>query len=441
MMDQNLARALDGLRLSTAEPDIQARAANLKALVTGPHLSINELRLIKDLLSSVTLHKDIVPNLPVELVILVTNHLGEEDIPVCLGVSRRWRATFMNERVLFYLADRWFPHLTWDIQASSLQDEASRAQLGLDFLHSLRKRLRLTRRLDPLLRPKIENHYLWDTELNFRLEGQAYSQFPAPNLPVTSHALYAHGRVAWQRETHTLVVDNLASRIRKILTFPGGKLLGPEMDVVALGDKLAVAYMDRHLLAWDIESTQFERITLPAVPWRCTTAGHQVTVTIGKEIYIWTFGARLLSLDFQGLDSPPMIPYHRYAQAFIHPRREEVVFVRQVFKPTEHTLQFKVDKFVHRRYDRTFLLDVPMRRLPNQNLRSSIMGFIPLTYQWRPATPEAEEGHCLHEFDVYHESFIERRVSRRRNRHPDSFLFTLDDDFAVELSEGTYWVW
>jgi hypothetical protein len=439
-MEDCLVQALDALKLPNGEPDLQARAASLTALLTGAHLNVNELRLLKGLMSTVALHKDIVSSLPVELAILVTNHLSEEDIWACLKVSKAWRATFLNDRILYSLADRLFPHLVWELSASKGNHDESRARIGPRFLLFLEKRLQLTRSYASRRRQKFESNYNWDTESNFRLEGQEYSQFPGSDGAVETSMLYAHGRIAWQPESHTLVIDNLASMLRNILIFPGGKLLGPMMHLVALGNELVVACMDRYLLAWDLKSAQFERITLPALPIRCTTVGRQVAVTVGDEVYVWKFGAALLGLDLLGLDFAASSPYPRYAQAFIHPHQEDVIFVRQVFKPTESTLQFKVHKFVHRRYDRTFQLDVVMRRLPEKIVCSSLMGFVPLTHRWIPWSGKGDvQGYFLYEFDIYHESFIKRHVPAYQSALP--FRVTVDDDFVVELGTSSYCVW
>jgi hypothetical protein len=434
-MDDIIGQALNSLRLYDGAADPQARKEALLCFLKGGHLNVNEFRLLKELLSTVTLQKDILPQLPIELVILITELLSEKDILSCLTVSRAWNATLMSGRVVFSLADRLFPPLTWKASQAGLHKEETRAALRQQFLHQLRKRLVLMERSAQGPPRTYDRSYLWDTETEFKLDGQEYSQFPPPNLPYNQRALYANSRLAWQRETHTLVLDNLRNKSRRILSFPGGKLLGPEMKLAALGDELVVATMGRHIFAWGIGTDKFERKTLPSLPGRCTTFGDRVAIITDEELYTWKLGGSLLSMALPGLDAE-LLAANQFPKAFVHPRLENVVFVRQVYRNSSYTLRFLVHKFVDQQHVRTFKYDVEMSWLPTERLSSTLEGFIPLSHEVR-----ANDRYYLHEFDMFHEKFSRRDNPHCRRRHNDAFMFTFDDDFVVELSDRHYWAW
>ncbi|KAH6656377.1 hypothetical protein BKA67DRAFT_153956 [Truncatella angustata] len=435
-MEDHLSQALGRLVLAGGEPDPQARKEALCAFVQCGHLNVNEFRLLKELLSTVTLQKDIVPNLPVELVILITDYLNERDIWSCLTVSHGWKTTFMSDRIVFSLADRLFPQLTWKVSQDALQNDNTRAELRLRFLYRLRKRLSLMKRSASGAPRQFEGNYLWESESNFKLDEQDYSQFASPNLPFNQKTLYANGRIAWQRETHTVVIDDLRNRSRKILSHPGGKLLGPEMKLAALGIQLAVATMNRYIFAWNIESGRSERRILPSLPERCTTFGNRIAIITNEEIYFWDMGSPLVAMALPDL-SIALLAVNTFPKAFVHPHRDNVLYARQVYRSSSYTLRFMVHKYVDRKHVETFDHDVAMSWLPNERFTSSLMGFIPISHEWDQQT----DGYCLYEFDMYHEKFLKRDISHCGRRHNDSFMFTFDDDFAVELSERQYWVW
>ncbi|KAI1878784.1 hypothetical protein JX265_002961 [Neoarthrinium moseri] len=437
-MSDGLSQVLDSLRLPDGKPDLQARHANLVSLIHGGHLDVNEIRLLKDLLGKVALQKDIISNLPVELVILTIQYLTEKDILACLGVSRSWKATFTGGQVIFNLADRFFPRLIWEGPSTDIRNPECAALLRSCFLASLQKRVNLARRSAEGAPPMIEKQYLWDTETEFILQSQQYADYPNPNLPSNCRAIYSYGRVAWQRETHTLVIDCLQTKTRKILTFPGGKLLGPEMELAALGDKLAVAIMGRNLLAWDIETASFQRATLPSLATSCTTSGDRVAVLTGTEVFVWSFGGRLLAAKLPTLDTEPL-ESKRYSKVFVHPFLEDVIYVRQVFKRTQYLL-FVIHKLSNGKHDRTFKFNIKTRYLANQKLSSALLGFIPLTSRWMPDMAEHPDGYCLLEFDCYHEKLAVRDISHCGKRMSHSYSFTVDDDFAVELNDKSYCV-
>ncbi|KAM0815294.1 hypothetical protein AB5N19_01088 [Seiridium cardinale] len=434
-MEDTISRALDGFRLSDGEPDRQARKTSLVSFVQQGCLDVNEYRLLKELLSRVTLQKDIVRHLPVELILLITSFLSVRDISSCLMVSRGWNALFMNHRIIFSLADRLFPQLTWIPSRERVQDESTRLELRRDFLRHLRKRLSHMDRSAQEKPRAFDKNYVWSAETEFTLDGQEYSQFPVPNLPSNRRAVYGHGRIAWQRETHTLVVDDLRTKLRKILALPGGRLMGPEMMLAAIGNKLVVAVMNRHIFAWDIETSRSERKTLPSLPTQCTTFGDRVAIITSKEIYMWKVGGSILPITLPVPHGPRVS--NQFPKAFVHPHLEKVIFARQVYRSSPSTLRFIIHKFIGDSHVGTFNRDVEMNWSSAECVSSSLEGFIPLTHVWN----QPSKSYQLYEFDIYHEKFSKRSTSYGGGRHNDAVKFIFDDDFAVELSEGHYRAW
>lgn len=435
-MEDSLSQAFRSLRSPAGKPDPQARKVALVSFVKGGHLDVNELRLLKELLAPVSLQKDIVTSLPVELVLLITDLLSERDIWSCLTVSHAWSATLMSDRVVFSLADQHFPQIAWKASKRATQDGNARGDLRIQFLHHLRKRMALMDSSVPGTPPMLHKDYLWDSEAEFKLQGQAYSDFPLPNLPSNQRAMYAHGRIAWQPETHTIVVDNLRNKKRTIHTYPRGKLWGPEMKLVALGDRLVVATIDRFIFAWDIETNTVERKSLSRLVSRCTTSGTRVATIIDNDIHTWQIGGPLLEMTLPDLDTK-LSSAGQFPVAFAHPHSEDVLFVRRVYRSSSSTLRFLVHKIVNMKLIETFEHDVEMSWLPNEWLQSSLVGFMPLSYEW----DARNQGYHLHEFDMYHEKFTRRNVTHFGRRKQGTFMFTFDDDFAVELSERHYEVW
>ena len=230
-------------------------------------------------------------------------------------------------------------------------------------------------------------------------------------------------------------MGNLQDKSRKILAFPGARLLGPELKLAALGNQLVVATMDRHVFAWNIHTNVCERKTLPSLPAQCTTCRTQVVIVTEKGLYVWTIGGSLIEVDLPVYEIE-FLAVKQFCKAFIHPRLDNVVYVRRVYRHTSSTLRFVIDKFVQRQHVKTLNYDVDIGWLTNERIASSYEGVIPLSEQ-----NHYHEGRYLHEFDMFHESFLVREIPHNGRRHNETFMFNFDDNFAVELSEKKYWVW
>lgn len=419
--------------------DAQARKASLIYLVTGNALSINEIRLLKQLLSTVTLQKDILPNLPTELVIMVIGYLDEEDIMACYAVSPNWNALLLQNKIVFDLADRFFPQLTWGQSLNIASDPTAQKTLRLQFIDQLQKRLD---GLSPAAHDPIksttrhENPYLFETEWEFKLRDQDYDDFPRPSVPPSGEAtLYAHGRIAWQADRHMLVLDNFLDNSRQIFLFPS-QMLGDKIDPKALGDKLVVAAMGRHVFACDIQTQTFAHKTLPTYSVRCTTHGNQVAIMTDQNLYVWTVGNSMTEIPLVTYEVEYLGVRH-YPKAFFHPRLENVVYVRRAHRHASSNVRFVIDKFVDRKHTETFHHDMAIGWLKQEQTVSSYDGFIPLVEQ----SDTGDDVSFLHEFDIFHESFTRRKIPPGWPNYSDSATFFFDDDFNVETRAKGYILW
>lgn len=414
--------------------DAQARKASLVHLVTGNALSINEIRLLKQLLSTVTLQKDILPNLPTELVIMVIGHLDEEDIMACLAVSRNWNAILLNNKMVFDLADRFFPQLTWGRSLNIASAPTAQKTLRLQFIDHLQNRLHGR---DPAAHDPSnsiigrEKPYFFETEWEFKLRDQDYVDFPRPcGAPFGEATLYAHGRIAWQADRHMLVLDNFLDNSRQIFLFPS-QMLGDKIEPKALGDKLVVAAMGRHVFACNIQTQTFAHKTLPSHSAQCTTHGNQVAIMTERNLYVWTVGDSMTEIPLVSYEVKYLGVRH-YPKAFFHPRLENVVYVRRAHRHASSNVRFVVDKFVDRKHTETFHHDMAIGWLKQEQTVSSYDGFIPLVEQ------SHDDVYFLHEFDIFHESFTRRKITPGWPRYSDSAMFFFDDNFNVETRANGY---
>lgn len=441
MAEDKMALSMASLSLSSGDTvaDAQARKAILIHLVTGNALSINEIRLLKQLLSPVTLQKDILPNLPTELVIMVIDHLDEEDILACLGVSRNWNAMLLNNKIVFDLADRFFPQLTWGRSLNIASDPTTQKTLRLQFIQHLQNRLdgRDPAAHDPGdFMTGLERPYCFETEWDFKLRDQDYDDFPRPSGPPSGEAtLYAHGRIAWQAGRHMLVLDNFLDNSRQIFLFPS-QMLGDKINPEALGDKLVVAAMGRHIFACDIQTQTFAHKTLPAHSVQCTTHGNQVAIMTEQNLYVWTVGDTMTEIPLVVYEVEYLGVRH-YPKAFFHPRLENVVYVRRAHRHASSNVRFVIDKFVDRKHTETFHHDMAIGWLKQEQTVSAHDGFIPLVEQ----SQTGDDVSFLHEFDTFHESFTRRKIPPGWPKYSDSAMFFFDDDFNVETRAQGYILW
>ncbi|KAH8677873.1 hypothetical protein BX600DRAFT_450977 [Xylariales sp. PMI_506] len=458
--ESKLSEAWANLTLANNVPDYRARRANLIALVDGDNLNHNEIRLLKSLLGSMTLQNDFIPKLPIELVLEITDYLDEEDISTALAISSQWRSVFTGHRVLLRLAIRFFPWIAWNYTnhtkepgtADDGDDDDDVEVFKSSFVTALRHRLVLRHRASPLFR----HQFLWADEDHFVLSEQDYSEYPTPELGQHHDMKYAHRQIAWQPENHTVVLDDLLHRSRRLYSVPGGKLLGPRLTLAALGDQLIVATMGRRIFAWDHRSGRFEKTAVPTFVGLCTTVGDLVAAAavIPGEIFIWKFGGPVRSISLP-TDRPDQPSISSSPQAFLHPHLAHVVFVRLVHKSPSGSPIFTIYKFSHDNLERTFVYPINKfgRNLSSWDDGSRKLddngGYSPWDYTVRDNYGKYSPGRiplaCRHgarylsvvEFDMYCDGLMEERDLFRLNlKIPQGFA--ADDDLVVAFYDTGY---
>ncbi|KAK8107386.1 uncharacterized protein PG998_009399 [Apiospora kogelbergensis] len=425
-MDEILEQAFDGLRLANGHVDHHARKANLSHFLTGGSLSTNELRLAKDLLSRCTFQVDILSRLPVELAVSVLAHLDIHDIASCLAVSKVWRSVLMSEDVSRALADVHFPALFY----TSCKDLASRGSGSCAenvfplFMQALRTSLRCN---DTPFPSEMVKKFAWSDEERFVIDPEEYNHYSAsPDYyQIPRRSLYAHGRIAWVNDEHTFVVDCLVTLKRRIFGLPEGKLLGSSLQLDALGSKLLVARLLRYLYAWDIETGRRERVTLPNHMQCCATEGDRVVlVTRDSQVFVWKFGASLLSVDVASV-SPPLSKGEIRPVVVAHPNDEDTVFLAiQRLSVHGSPTGFAVYEFNQRQFVGSYEGQLPAVNSNHQSATSSSgvwaahkwanfektssYGLYAMFYSEKRRPDRSTMCICATQFDIYHKEFVEQ---------------------------------
>lgn len=240
------------LPLERAEGGISnpARFAQLRQLVAGGSLTSEEHRYLKILLSKTNI--DIISELPIEIVGQITDFLDLHQYVACLAVSRRWRDKFLSTPVIRAVVNRFCPSLR--PVSGDTQDSP---EDSLRVLHKV-GRVRWA-----CVQSSFAKPFSWEHESFFKLDpvyhgsnadtSTAYAQFgrhhddPEPNSLAYWDALYSNGKIAWLAKRRIVVVDSLWSRTRKVFNVPTGPLVGPALQLLALGNRLIVGSMDRLL--------------------------------------------------------------------------------------------------------------------------------------------------------------------------------------------------
>lgn len=228
----------------------QTRLSQLRQIVLGSSLTEKELRYLKILLSSV--HVDIISELPIELVRLIVELFDMKDFFKCLAVSRRWRDKLLSDSIMDVVVDTFYP---------SLRRKSGDIKLTKDY--ELVALCKIGRRRYGDICGTLQRLFRWKSESFFKLDPNYHGSHEDPSSVYTHFgldnedsdldseawrtALYSDGKIAWRAKPHTVIVDDLLSRTRKIFNIPTGPLISATLQMLALGNQLVVGAMD-HLL-------------------------------------------------------------------------------------------------------------------------------------------------------------------------------------------------
>ncbi|KAH8897817.1 hypothetical protein GQ53DRAFT_742703 [Thozetella sp. PMI_491] len=327
--------------------DKELRKANLLHLISS--LPPQEIRDVRDHLATISLQRDFVPELPVELRAIVASYIEPEDIYPILNVSKRWRVAWTSDHVLHRLANRAFPGF---IEHAQLKEQMTSEP------EDLAERLyRTARRCHFRTKGKFRSWFRWDggdrtndagyhwddklhrtTDLGKPVDWSDFLEEGADSLFILDRndlddatAHYSDGIVAWQPacaepKGSVVVVDNLRTRARKVYTSPDRDRLvlqGGGVSFGGVGDTLIVVALGRSLCAWNHHTDEMERITLPYSPNLIRTRKKRVYITGFEpgQVSSWEFGGPLRSLDLSHLGRAPVT-----TDFLFHPLLDDVVF-------------------------------------------------------------------------------------------------------------------
>ncbi|KAM7209578.1 hypothetical protein V8F20_000316 [Naviculisporaceae sp. PSN 640] len=334
--------------------DNQLRRRNLQNLVSS--LSLYEIRDIKKLADKILdqARTDIFVRLPAELRLEVAEYVDFTDLPNFLTVSKAWREAWTQDSMINLIMPGFLAHHRL---ASAITPSGQNVQ-ALFYEACQKLQHRCLGKYRSLL---IEAPY-YGYQGNFMIDKEYHEQNPQHSLwpiiplldePRVHDLLYSHGRVAWQpnlpMDNHSsIIVDNLRSQLRKVYTIPVAVMQGGDAKLMALGDKLLVASLERTLHAWDLVTNDRCSVTLPSSNLHCKTYGKHVYIypyeladDSGRaqelHIYTWKFNGSLRELDttplMNAIGPPPQQRKHDDVEPWHctgiipHPLDDETIFV------------------------------------------------------------------------------------------------------------------
>ncbi|KAI0024031.1 hypothetical protein F4780DRAFT_689053 [Xylariomycetidae sp. FL0641] len=250
---------------------------------------------------------DIFSSLPVELHLLLLDHLGPEDVAAGLGASPCLRRIWLSDEIWPALADRWFPGLAAQLRSTVTGNEV-RAERFAQALH------RITRRMSGRFASAVHHRMVLDPERFFQLskavpvaEGGVHDYdtvqglYVEPDQPHARYMMYRHGRIAWWPEGYAVpwfaVVDDFRTRIRRAYVYPDHR--GAKSGYkTSMSDKLFIMGCGRTLHAWHLELDRLQTVQVPDHFDRCTTEGETVLiVSRSADVYMWRYGQVLHHLN------------------------------------------------------------------------------------------------------------------------------------------------
>ncbi|KAI0432289.1 hypothetical protein F5Y09DRAFT_339793 [Xylaria sp. FL1042] len=274
------------------------RLPELRQLVFDQGLSREEIRYLRLLLSDT--RPDPIGELPLEIIALIVLHLSLKEFACCLRMSKVWRERFLSQPVMAVYAERHWPAMiNGAVNRCNFLGALSKLGWGDYGFKNFYK-------YDAEVVP-------WDRTSQYELDSVFHNQLG--NLPdaytqysidgddfIRDTALYTSGKVAYHLCGCIVVVDDLKSNTRKVLTPPSGMMYGLALKLHALGSRLVVGSIDRLLVAWDHVNNRAYEKSLPSRVLRCTTRDDRVgIVRYGGDVLIWTPGHAVLQLDLSSL--------------------------------------------------------------------------------------------------------------------------------------------
>ncbi|KAI0442838.1 hypothetical protein F4803DRAFT_345121 [Xylaria telfairii] len=314
--------------LPSANMSRSPRFSELRQLLfEGDGLTLEEARYLKFLLSDV--RTDLIGELPLEIVTLIALELQLDEFARCLRVSKAWRRRFLSDSVT-----QAYGRFRWPAMIDGAMNRPA-------FLETLLKLIWVSYNYR-----KPTNGVLvpWDSKAQFTLDPVFHNEPSSlPNIyrlypsqlfvPDTIRgicSLYACGKVAWCLDECVIVVDDLRSKMRKVLTPPSGAMHGFPLILRSLGSRLLIASIDRLLIIWDHVDNQAYEKSLPSRICQCHTNNNRVAIVLrGGDVVIWSPGHAATQLDTSSLNVglPQAGIRPAYSCAFFDPSNSKTLYL------------------------------------------------------------------------------------------------------------------
>ncbi|KAK1761292.1 hypothetical protein QBC47DRAFT_25246 [Echria macrotheca] len=413
-------------------------------------LSRHEIRKILKDLGKVDFRMDILPSLPVELQMLVVGSIADlADVLGYLRVSKAWRELWLRPDVVRTLCQRFVPGLIpfANARAKLAGVEPREADLTPMFLAALRDRcFRRAGRFRSQFGIGTADRYPGPFPLDpvyHREPGFELMRFLDDRSRYEEHSsiermgiLYSNSRVTWNppRDQPWVIVDNLRTKLRTVYAVPGLAMAGLSATVVALGDQLLVVAAGRTLHAWDLETHQYDTVTLPYYAALVRTAGKRICISWGPVSIFpheWIFGRGIKSLE--GPREFPILPglpisnllnirihehtsahEHPHYDALLHPLDDSVLWLF-FLSPRDQCLV--AHEFKDRVYRRSIVLacpsirsaDRPLLSISRANRYGEYLVLMPKTFFGQPGQHRRVEPELIDQmicFDIFRGEFI-----------------------------------
>ena len=156
-------------------------------------------------LASIPIYKDVIANLPPEIVAIVAPYLELEDFMRVRSVSRNWRAAWEAPAVVLHFSQRYFPVMLRGWKASAARDKCqSRGHASV-----------LVRETAMLLKREYGKY------CTMAVYSNSHPRFPCCDTP---DYVYNSGRVAYHsKEEARIFVTDLWNNSRRTYTLPQDK--------------------------------------------------------------------------------------------------------------------------------------------------------------------------------------------------------------------------
>ncbi|KAI0392471.1 hypothetical protein F5Y17DRAFT_357174 [Xylariaceae sp. FL0594] len=336
----------------------------LRQLISSLSLTREEILFLRLLFLDV--QRDLIADLPIELIAMIALHLEMGDIARCLRVSKTWRAKFLSDAVILPFARREWPAI---VRGNTTPSDA---QAFLSRFGSILASYDCWRSGsgDPTF-------VRWDNAADIGLDPVVHSTADDPphtdiRLEVDGGRLavmYAFGKVAFcPPDSFRVVVDDIVSMTRKVLESRESMVGGSHLRLHAVGSKLVVTSVGRLLLIWDhVDNVSYKK-SVPSDVVGCTIQDNKLAVILrGGVVLIWTCGTPMLQLNTSILkDKIGMGPFetgkwNANLSAFFDPRDSKTIFLASAYTPSSgdrHHVRFTVHEYANENYVASWASDI-----------------------------------------------------------------------------------